>query len=147
MGSERLRAHGAGNHKLFTVLTTGRKDGDMPRLNEWDYDGACVPGKMAANEETYSVGVFQWTVKAGSVGRPEHLLMAHEFKRSPVRFRIRASVSQPDFALRAAKAVCERLNKGGYVWFDTAQATVKTEDDIRELVKRLDGNRGQGFQE
>lgn len=25
MGSERLRAHGAGNHKLFTVLTTGEK--------------------------------------------------------------------------------------------------------------------------
>lgn len=111
----------------------------MPKLNEWDYYGQCVPGTWMAGRDTYSVGVFQWTVKAGSVGRPEHLLMAHEFKRSSVRFRIRASVSQPDFALRAAKAVCERLNKGGYVWFDTAQATVRTEDDIWRLVNSLNG--------
>jgi hypothetical protein len=121
----------------------------MLKLNEWDYSGQCVPptGAVFRMEETFSIGIFQRIARVKRDGTELFTPFGVALKRGPVRFRIKGYVSQPDLAIRAAKAVCERLNKGGYVFFDTSQAMVRSEDDIQWLVKRLDGNQGQGFQE
>jgi len=68
-----------------------------------DFSGSCAPGAtMLFHNNTFSVGIFQWVPKASGKG----------LKRTPVKFRIKGTTSNPDSVYERARIVCEKMNKG-----------------------------------
>lgn len=57
-----------------------------------------------ASQSTFSVGVFQWVLKANGKG----------VKRGPVKVRISGNVGDAKLVAAKARAICELLDLGAY---------------------------------
>ena len=78
----------------------------MPKeLYKHDFSGAYAPGGLSGfNNNTFSVGIFQWVPKANGKG----------LKKSAVKVRVKGYVSQPEKVYEAAKRICAELDAGTY---------------------------------
>lgn len=66
------------------------------------YDGNCKPGKHYSEQQTFSVGIFQWLPKASGKG----------VKRSAVKYRVRGNIDNADAVFARALEVCTQLDAG-----------------------------------
>jgi len=76
-----------------------------------DFYGSCAPGKGSSNWGTFSVGIFEWLEKASGNG----------LKRSPVKYRIKGRVSNPDAVYNRAREVCKKFDDG---WFPKSKSEI-----------------------
>jgi hypothetical protein len=105
------------------------KKKDRKREGKYDYDGACKPGgtQTLGSQETFSVGVFKWLPKAGGKG----------LKRSPVIYRVKGRMSQPEKVYDRAEELCDWLD--GQVWRPTKRRceTVKPDEDVSNYQMQI----------
>lgn len=77
----------------------------MSRKEEFkhDFSGSCAPYgiQVYANFSTFSVGIFQWLLRASGKG----------LKKSAVKYRVRGSVSNQKAVYKRAEEVCNELDE------------------------------------
>lgn len=79
-----------------------------------DYSGSCAPGgAVYSNQQTFSVGVFQWLPKANGKG----------LKKSAVKLRVRGYSSQPGKVYHYAETACDDMDMG--IPYEMKSITVK----------------------
>lgn len=71
-------------------------------VGKHDFYGDCAPGRFKSLGNTFSVGIFQWELKADG----------KRLKKGPVKYRIKGSTSFPEKVYNRARVVCYELNKG-----------------------------------
>ena len=78
------------------------------------FDGNCAPGALGTirNQDTFSVGIFEWLPKSGGKG----------CKRSTVKVRVKGCFSDPDKVYAKAREIASLLDEGQYIGPKTVMA-------------------------
>lgn len=71
-----------------------------------DFEGNCAPGETGTirNQETFSVGIFQWVPKNSGKG----------CKRSAVKVRVKGAFDRPAGVYAKAREIANALDAGTY---------------------------------
>lgn len=87
---------------------------------QYDFDGDCMPGEHsklsieAYPKSTFSVGIFQWLLKASGKG----------LKRSKVVYRVRGKVGNAELVYGRARRICRLFDKNPN-WTGKKSETIK----------------------